>query len=157
MCRSSRKPASENPAGRLQPDSLQTPQRLGFSRRTAETLPCAPSRITSYNVCYTKLLRDISPLVALDAEQICERLYTPRAELGELAPIGIKLVHINKCPVLAPAASLSESRADELGLDRARCRQSLDTLRRHPEIREKLLAVYGMERDRITSYNVCYT
>jgi len=105
-------------------------------------------------VIVVDLNQDISPLVELDAESICERLYTPRAELGDLPPIGIKLVHINKCPVLAPAASLSESRADELGLDRARCRQSLDTLRRHPEIREKLLAVYGMEREFSESQDV---
>ena len=69
------------------------------------------------------LNQDVSPLVELSAEEIRTRLYTRRDELGEALPIGVKLVHINKCPVLAPAASLTEQRAEALGIDRARCRQ----------------------------------
>ena len=94
-------------------------------------------------VIVVDLNKDVSPLVTLSAEQIRERLYTKRDELGDELPIGVKLVHINKCPVLAPAATLSEQRADELGLDRQQCRQSLNLLRQHPEIREKLLEVFA--------------
>ncbi len=93
-------------------------------------------------VIVVDLNKDVTPLVELSAEQIRERLYTKRDELGDDLPIGVKLVHINKCPVLAPAATLSEQRADELGLDRQQCRHSLNLLRQHPEIREKLLEVF---------------
>ncbi|PSJ48323.1 exodeoxyribonuclease I [Zobellella taiwanensis] len=93
-------------------------------------------------VICVNLAMDLSPLVELDPEQLRERLYTRREDLGELAPVPVKLVHINKCPVLAKAAALTEQRADELGIDRARCRQSLDLLRRHPEIRAKLVELY---------------
>ena len=88
------------------------------------------------------LTKDVTPLIALSVEQIRERLYTKRDELGDALPIGVKLVHINKCPVLAPAATLSERRADELGIDRQQCRRSFDLLRQHPEIREKLLQLF---------------
>ena len=96
-------------------------------------------------VIVVDLNQDISPLVALESEQIRERLYTKRDELGDNLPIGVKLVHINKCPVLAPAATLTEQRAEELGLNRAQCRTSLNLLRQHPEIREKLLQVFSEE------------
>ncbi|MGL4207290.1 MAG: exodeoxyribonuclease I, partial [Aeromonadaceae bacterium] len=96
-------------------------------------------------VIVVDLNQDISPLVELESEQIRERLYTKRDELGDNLPIGVKLVHINKCPILAPAATLTEQRAEELGLNRAQCRTSLNVLRQHPEIREKLLQVFSEE------------
>ncbi|PSJ47617.1 exodeoxyribonuclease I [Zobellella endophytica] len=105
-------------------------------------------------VICVNLAMDLSPLVELDAEQLRERLYTRREELGELAPVPVKLVHINKCPVLAKAAALTERRADALGIDRARCRQSLDLLRRHPEIRAKVVELYQQEREFAPAGNV---
>ncbi|WMC11919.1 exodeoxyribonuclease I [Oceanimonas pelagia] len=97
------------------------------------------------------LAKDLSPLAELDADTLRQRLYTKKSELGELPPVPLKLVHINKCPVLAKAAALTEQRADELGIDRAQCRKSLDLLRQHPEIREKVEAIYrqdeGFEAD----------
>ncbi|WP_346351983.1 exodeoxyribonuclease I [Oceanimonas sp. AH20CE76] len=89
------------------------------------------------------LARDLSPLVDLSPDELRQRLYTPNNELGELPPVPLKLVHINKCPVLAKAAALTEQRADELGIDRTQCRKSLDLLRQHPEIREKAEAVFA--------------
>ncbi|NHI00497.1 exodeoxyribonuclease I [Oceanimonas sp. MB9] len=91
------------------------------------------------------LTKDLSPLVELDTDTLRQRLYTKKSELGSLPPVPLKLVHINKCPVLAKAAALGEQRADELGIDRAQCRKSLDLLRKHPEIREKVEAIYHQE------------
>ncbi len=88
------------------------------------------------------LAKDLSPLAELDADTLRQRLYTKKSELGEQLPVPLKLVHINKCPVLAKAAALTEQRAGELGIDRAQCRKSLDLLRNHPEIREKAEAIY---------------
>ncbi|ART79200.1 exodeoxyribonuclease I [Oceanisphaera avium] len=95
-------------------------------------------------VICVNLAMDLSPLLELTAEQLKERLYTKHADLGEHLPIPIKLVHINKCPSLAKAGALSEQRADELGIDRAQCRRSLDIIRRHPELREKVVALYQL-------------
>ena len=94
-------------------------------------------------VIMVDLARDVRPLLDLDADALRQRLYTRHDELGELSPVPLKLVHINKCPILAPAGVLSEQRADELGVDRKQCRISLDLLRQHPEIREKLLHVFN--------------
>ncbi|WP_193074777.1 exodeoxyribonuclease I [Pseudomonas sp. FME51] len=59
-----------------------------------------------------QLLQDLS------AEQLCERLYTRNDQLapGEQRP-GLKLVHINKCPVLADAKVLRAQDIERLQLD----------------------------------------
>ncbi|MFC3914081.1 exodeoxyribonuclease I [Pseudaeromonas sharmana] len=97
-------------------------------------------------VIVVDLARDVTPLIDLDVDELRQRLYIRREELADLAPIPLKLVHINKCPVLAPAATLTEQRADELGIDRKQCRSSLNLLRQHPELQEKLRAVFSQPR-----------
>lgn len=47
------------------------------------------------------LAGDISPLLELDSDTLRERLYTAKTDLGDNAAVPVKLVHINKCPVLA--------------------------------------------------------
>ena len=57
-------------------------------------------------------------LLDLDAEALRERLYTRSDDLaeGEL-PVPLKLIHINKCPVVAPLSVLREQDQHRLGLD----------------------------------------
>ncbi|NAW88764.1 exodeoxyribonuclease I [Photobacterium halotolerans] len=99
-------------------------------------------------VICVNLAMDPAPLFELDADSLRERLYTKRADLnpGEL-PVPLKLVHINKCPVLAPAKTLTAEDAERLGIDRAQCLANLSALKDKPQIREKLLAVFGQDRE----------
>ncbi|WP_341501319.1 exodeoxyribonuclease I [Gallaecimonas sp. GXIMD4217] len=92
---------------------------------------------------------DLGPLLKLDDAALKARLYTPQAELaeGESRP-PVKLVHINKCPILAPAKTLTPERADELGIDRQRCRENLETLKAHPELRDKLVTLFSEDGER---------
>jgi len=103
-------------------------------------------------VVMVDLDKDITPLLELSAEQISDRLYTRKIDLepGQ-EPIPIKLLHTNKCPVVAPAKTLSAERALELGIDPKRCRDNLNLLRQHPEIREKITAVFSKENDKKAS------
>lgn len=89
------------------------------------------------------LAGDITPLLELDADALRERLYTPRQALGDNAAVPIKLVHSNKCPVLAPANTLRPEDAERLGIDRQRCLDNLALLRQHAEVREKVVAIYA--------------
>lgn len=90
------------------------------------------------------LASDISPLLALNADQLRERLYTRRADLAnDQLPVPIKLVHINKCPVLTPAKTLLTENAERFSIDRQYCLNNLQLLRQHPEIREKVIAIYA--------------
>lgn len=90
------------------------------------------------------LAGDITPLLELNADELRERLYTRRDRLAATqAPVPIKLVHINKCPVLAPAKTLLPENAERLGIDRQACLQNLQVLRQHPEVREKVVALFA--------------
>jgi len=95
-------------------------------------------------VC-VNLNMDLSPLLELSAVEISERMYTKRADLGDLSPIPLKQIHINKCPVIAPAKTLPADRADELGIDRALCRKNLELLKSNLSLREKITEVFNIE------------
>lgn len=90
------------------------------------------------------LAGDMTPLLELEADALRDRLYTRHDDLpvGQ-SPVPLKLVHINKCPVLAPAKTLLKENAERLGIDRQRCLANLQLLRQRPDIREKVVAVYA--------------
>ncbi|QOL24649.1 exodeoxyribonuclease I [Thalassotalea sp. LPB0316] len=89
------------------------------------------------------LAKDISPIFELDAEQIKARLYTSYKDLAEdELPIPVKLIHINKCPVVAPAKTLLPENAARLGIDREACLANLAKLKQHPELRETMTEVF---------------
>lgn len=90
------------------------------------------------------LAGDMSPLLELDSDTLRERLYTRRDKLNaQEAAVPLKLVHINKCPVLAPAKTLLPENAERLGIDRQRCLQNLQLLRQNPQVREKVVALFA--------------
>ena len=96
-------------------------------------------------ICYN-LAEDPALLLDATPETIQELLYKKTADLAphERRP-GLKLVHLNKCPVLAPAKTLSQERAAELGIDRAQCLRNLELIKQNRGIQAKVLAVYQSE------------
>ena len=90
---------------------------------------------------------DLTPLLELTPQEIVERMYTKRSELGDLLPIGLKLVHVNKCPVIAPAKTLAKDAADKHGINRALCRKNLDLILANPQLRETVTQVYQLQND----------
>ncbi|ELY2855508.1 exodeoxyribonuclease I [Cronobacter dublinensis] len=94
-------------------------------------------------VIVVDLAGDISPLLELDADALRERLYTPKAALGDDSAVPVKLVHLNKCPVLAQANTLRPEDAERLGIDRQHCHNNLKVLRDAPQVREKLVALFA--------------
>ncbi|MEN4870646.1 exodeoxyribonuclease I [Kosakonia cowanii] len=105
-------------------------------------------------VIMVDLAGDMSPLLELDADALRERLYTPKSELGDDAAVPVKLVHLNKCPVLAQANTLRPEDAERLGIDRQRCLDNLQILRDHPQVREKVLAIFAEAEPFVPSENV---
>ncbi|MBV7314369.1 exodeoxyribonuclease I [Shewanella sp. NIFS-20-20] len=95
------------------------------------------------SVICVNLAMDISPLLELDVEQLRQRLYTARADLADdELPVGIKQIHLNKSPFIAPAKSLTDDNAARLGFDKDFAREQYKRLRQHSELREKLAAVF---------------
>lgn len=93
------------------------------------------------------LTQDPEPLFNLTAEQIAEKLYTKTVDLGDEERVGLKLVHLNKCPVLAPAKTLLPENAERLGIDREKCLKHLAFIQKHPEIKAKFSEVFEFERE----------
>ncbi len=89
------------------------------------------------------LARDLSPLIDLSSEEIKARLYTRYDELADdELPIPVKLIHVNKCPVVAPAKTLLPENAERLNIPRDKCLDNLKILKQHLEIRDKLVDVF---------------
>lgn len=104
-------------------------------------------------VIMVDLAGDVSPLLELDADALRERLYTPKAQLTDAA-VPVKLVHLNKCPVLAQANTLRPEDAERLGIDRQHCLANLKLLRDNPQVREKVVAIYAEAEPFVPSDNV---
>jgi exodeoxyribonuclease-1 len=100
-------------------------------------------------VIVLNLALDPSPLFILSADEIREKLYTPNAMLDENEQrLPIKLIHINKCPVLAPAKTLSAENAQRLGIDRQLCLQNLQKIKANLHCLDKLQEVYTQTEER---------
>ncbi|WP_158968854.1 exodeoxyribonuclease I [Paraglaciecola sp. L3A3] len=100
-------------------------------------------------VIVLNLAQDPSPLFNLDPEQVRDKLYTPSNMLEEGEErLPIKLIHINKCPVLAPAKTLTTDNAERLNIDRQACLDNLQKIKNNPSLLTKLQEVYTDNHDR---------
>ena len=96
-------------------------------------------------ICYN-LQADPTPLMNDDIATLNNKLYTKTNDLAEGEQrLGLKLIHLNKCPVLAPAKTLTEQRAAELGIDRAKCLQNLEWLKQHRDCQNKVVSLYQQQ------------
>ncbi len=90
---------------------------------------------------------DPAPLLELDADEIADRVFTPRADLPEdIARIPLKTVHANKAPALAPLSALNGVDTARIGLDVERCQAHLRQLQDAPDLAEKLRQVFSTTR-----------
>ncbi len=104
-----------------------------------------PRNSNAVIVC--NLLSDVSPLLELDAATLKQRLYRRHDQLaeGEL-PVPLKLVHLNRCPVLAPMGVLREQDCQRLEI-KPECWQAprAQLLQAMPRLQQLLAEVYADE------------
>jgi len=112
---------------------------------TALVAPLVWHPVNTNAVVVVDLNQDISPLFELSADEIRERLYTKRDELGEKLPIPLKLVHINKCPFLAISKTLLPENAERLGVNRQACLDNLERLKANRQIVDVVSDVFQQE------------
>jgi exodeoxyribonuclease-1 len=110
-------------------------------------LPLAwhPQNRNALIVCDLHL--DPAPLFDQDADTLRQRLYTRREDMaeGEL-PVPLKLLHINRCPVIAPLKVLRPEDQQRLQLDMAHYQRAAQRLTEGHELwRDKLKAIYARE------------
>jgi exodeoxyribonuclease-1 len=94
---------------------------------------------------------DPDALLTMDADDIADRLYTPAADLppGEVR-IGLKEVHLNRCPALIAWNHLREEDFVRLGIQPRRIQHRATLLRGSgPALAEKVRRVYATERSRV--------
>ncbi len=115
---------------------------------TSWIVPIAWHPTNKNAVIVADLAKSPQPLIDLSADELRERLYTKHSDLApDEVPVPLKLVHLNKCPILAPAKTLTAENAGVIGIDREACLANLAIIRQHPEIREKLNELYSVERE----------
>ncbi|MFC4727620.1 exodeoxyribonuclease I [Coralloluteibacterium thermophilus] len=124
---------------------LHVSGRYPASRHCAAlVLPIAQHPSIGNRVIVVDLDQEPDALLALDAEAIADRLYTPRADLPEgEARIGLKEVHLNRCPALVPIRHLRAPDFQRLGIDPDTARARAARLRADPDLPEKLRRVFA--------------
>lgn len=113
----------------------------------AVVLPLAwhPRNRNALIVC--DLQQDPTPLLDLDADNLRALLYTRREQLAEgQLPVPLKLLHINRCPVVAPMGVLREEDKQRLQLDMTEIEHRAALLvGSQTTWQEKLHTLYGAE------------
>jgi exodeoxyribonuclease-1 len=125
---------------------LHVSQRYPASRRcAAPVLPLARHPRYDNRVIVFDLEGDIDALLALDAQDIADRLYTPAADLPEgVARVPLKEVHLNRCPALVAWNHLRHEDFARLAIDRNAMEAAAEQLRPHAAmLAEKVRQVFA--------------
>lgn len=128
-----------------------------YRGNTAWIAPLAWHSTNTNAVIVCDLSGDIQGLVQEPVEVLRQRLYTKKSELEAegILPVPLKLVHINKCPIIAPAKTLLPENAERLGIDRALCLENLKLLKAHKSlVRDKVIEIFAEDRQFAKSDNV---
>ncbi|MFW6344972.1 MAG: exodeoxyribonuclease I [Halomonas sp.] len=134
---------------------LHISRRYPASRGCAAlVMPLAEHPSNPNGVVVYDLSVDPAPFLELSAEQIRQRVFVSNDDLAEGAErIPLKVIHVNKCPVLFPAAALKDATGERkgqygeivarLGLDMAACRAHWKRLSGHPEAAAKAAEAFA--------------
>lgn len=110
--------------------------------------PLASHPVNSNATAIWDLRLDPSPLSELSVDELRSLLYTPDQDRPAGSPkLGLKLVHANRCPILAPAGMLSSTEAEKFDIDGQVCRTHLGMLRNSPGLADKVKAIYLDEHE----------
>ncbi len=108
-------------------------------------LPLAMHPVNKNAVIAYELSVDPTPLRDLSAEQIRDRVFVSQQDLPEaVSRLPIKLIHLNKCPVLVTPKLLDEAAAKRLGIDKTLCEKHWQLLRKF-DVSEKLREMYLLD------------
>jgi len=106
-------------------------------------MPLAPHPTNSNGIICADLSADPEPLISLDAEEIRRRVFTPAEELEDKNQrIQLKVVHVNKVPVVTTHKLVDEAAAQRLAIDVAACEQHWQRLNQL-DLKAKLHLVFA--------------
>lgn len=115
----------------------------------AIVMPIAEHPTNKNGVIVYNLSVDPTPLLELTAEQIAERIFVKTEDLPEgVERVPLKVVHLNKCPVLTTVKLLDDSVAQRLKIDKALCESHWQMLRdsvTQRKIQKKVQQVFNQQ------------
>ena len=120
---------------------------FGADRKfTSFIAPFSYHPINKNAVITIDLTKDVSPILNLSVEEIRERLYSTKEELSNkgLIPIPIKLVHVNKSPMLVNQKALDANLEQRLNINKADALNNLEQLRAVDGLVTKLQEVFDV-------------
>ena len=131
---------------------LKTPV-VHVSSRYPSTIGClalvAPVAMHQTNknaVIVYDLREDPDEMLKLSAEEIYSRVFVSNEELeatGEKR-IPLKLIHINKCPIVVPENVMSDQQAEKYSIDKDQAYRNLEKIKNASGIEAKLQQVFAM-------------
>ena len=105
--------------------------------------PLAMHPTNKNGVIVYNLSVDPQPLLDLSAEEIAARLFTKAADLPEgVERVPLKVIHLNKCPVLTTVKLLDDQAAERLNIDKSVCEANWQLLCR-TDIQAKVQQVFN--------------
>ena len=111
--------------------SSMYPARLGC---LALTMPLAAHPVDNNGVLLYDLRADPTPWLAMSTEQLRDSLFLPRDDLAEgQLRLPVKVLHANRCPILASPAVLEDGRAQQLQIDMAQAREHWQLIQSAPD------------------------
>ncbi|NTS78564.1 exodeoxyribonuclease I [Catenovulum sp. SM1970] len=118
-----------------------------FQGCTTWIVPVAWHPVNKNAFIALNLALDPEPLLNMTTDDIANLLFSKEEDLMEgESRLPIKLIHTNKCPVLAPAKTLTEENAERLGIDRATCLKNLAFIKQHQQqISQSLIDFYTQQ------------
>jgi exodeoxyribonuclease-1 len=113
----------------------------------AVVVPLAPHPTNKNGVVVYDLRYDPTPLLSLDAGAVRRLVYTAAEHLREgEARIPLKVVHLNKCPVLAPLSTLTPEAAERWAIDLDQARSHRAALLAARDLPGKLAVAFAEDR-----------
>ena len=110
---------------------------------SAFVVPLARHPHNPNGVIVCDLSVDLAPLKSLSPEQIRERVFISNDDLPEGEKrIPLKVIHVNRCPVVLPINAVDDAVASRLGLDRRRAECHWQQVVADPTLTAKVAAVF---------------
>ncbi len=113
-------------------------------------VPISSHPVNKNAVICLNLALDPRPLLDNDVASLQEKLFVKNEDLAEGEQrLPIKLLHVNKCPFIAPAKSLTTENAERLDIDRDACLKNLQYIKQNrDQIEPTLVQLYTALEDR---------
>lgn len=109
-------------------------------------MPIAMHPTNKNAIICVDLASDLSGIESRSSDELKALLYTRHDELPQgVSKPGIKLVHINKSPFVAPAKTLTPEHAARINIDREACLQNLELVKGLSDVASKLITIFDDE------------